>query len=107
MHWSTSNSFNRGEDLRHDGYQSMVTDSTKLYLSTSRGHAAMEKLQLKPYHPTLIVDLNEDDFDRRSQSSKICLKIFNSNPGLVDRILWSDEFKFSRKGTVNHHNCTY
>ena len=64
--WSTSNSFNRGEDLRHGGYQFTVIDSTSLYSSISRYHAAMQKFQLKPYHPTLIVDLNEDDFDRHS-----------------------------------------
>ena len=34
----------------------------------------MQKLQLKPFHPTLIVDLDEDDFDRYSQSSEICLE---------------------------------
>ena len=67
----------------------------------------MQKLQLKPHHPTLIVDLNEDDFDRRSQSSEICLEKFNFNPGLVDYILWSDKCKFNRNGTVNCHNCTY
>ena len=43
-------------------------------ISASRYHAAMQKLQLKPYHPTLIVDLNEDSFDRHSQSSEICLE---------------------------------
>ena len=51
-------SFDRGEDLRHGGYQSMVINSTRLVSSTSRYHAAMQKLQLKPYHPTLIVDPN-------------------------------------------------
>ena len=67
----------------------------------------MQKLQLKPYRPTLIVDLNEDDFDGRSQSSEICLERFNHNPGLVDHILWSNECKFNSNGTVNRHNCTY
>ena len=47
----------------------------------------MQKLHLKPYHPTLIVNLNEDDFNGRSQSSEICLEKFNYNPGLVDHIL--------------------
>ena len=56
-------------------------------LSTSRYHVAMQKLQLKLNHLTLIVDLNEDDFGRRSQSSEVCLKKFNYNPGLVDHIL--------------------
>ena len=50
----------------------------------------MQKLQLKPYHPTLIIDLNEDNFDRHSQSSEICLEKFNYDPALVDHILWSD-----------------
>ena len=67
----------------------------------------MQKLQLKPHHPTLVVDLNEDDFDRRSQSSEICPKIFTYDPGSVDYILWSDKCKFNRNGTVNRHNCTY
>ena len=44
----------------------------------------MQKLQLKPFHPTLIIDLNEDDFDRRSQSSEICLEKFSYDPALVD-----------------------
>ena len=76
----------------------MVIDSTRLVSSTSSNHAAMQKLQLKLYHPTLIVDLNEDDFDRHSE---ICLEKFNYDPGLVDHILWSDKCKFNRNRTVN------
>ena len=67
----------------------------------------MQKLQFKPYHATLIVDLNEDDCDRRSQSSEIYLEKFNYDLALVDHILWSDECKFNRNGTVNCHNCPY
>ena len=66
----------------------------------------MQKLQLKPFHSTLLVDLNKDDFDRRSQSSEICLQEFNYDPGLVDHILWSNRCKFNRNETVNRHNCT-
>ena len=67
----------------------------------------MQKLQLKSYYLTLIVDLNEDDFDRHSHSSEICLEEFNYDPALIDHILWSDKCKYKRKGTVNCHNCTY
>ena len=81
--------------------------SIQAAISTSRYHAAMQKLQLKSYHPTLIVDLNEDNFNRRSQPSEIYLKKFNYYPALLGHILWSDECKFSRNGTVNRHNCTY
>ena len=41
----------------------------------------MHKLQLKPFHPTLIVDLNKDDFDRHNE---ICLEKFNYDPAFVD-----------------------
>ena len=61
--------------------------SIEAAISTSGYHAAMQKFQLKPFHPTLIVDLNEDDFDRYSQSSEICLEKFNYDPDLVDYIL--------------------
>ena len=64
----------------------------------------MQILPLKLYHPTLIVDPNEGDFDRHSE---IYLEKFNYNPGLVDHILWSDQCKFNRNRTVNRHNCTY
>ena len=67
----------------------------------------MQKLQLKLFHPTLIVDLNEDDFDRHSQSSEIHLEKFNYDLALLDPILWNDQCKFKRNGTVNCHNCTY
>ena len=67
----------------------------------------MQKLQLKPYHPTLIVDLNEDEFNRRNQSSEICLEKFNYDLALIDHILWSQECKFNINGTVSRHNGTY
>ena len=94
-------------EVRHGGYQSTIIDSTRLVSGTSRDHTAMQKLQLKLYHPTLIVDLNKDDFDRCSQSSEIYLEKFNYDPALVDHILWIDECKFNRNRTVNRHNCTY
>ena len=81
--------------------------SIQVAISTSQYRAAMQKLQLKPYHPTLIVDLNADVFNRRSQSSEICLEKFNYDPGLVDHIPRSDECKFNGNGTVNRHNCAY
>ena len=85
----------------------ILQGSIQAGISTSRYHAAMQKLHLKLYRPTLVVDLNEDDFDRRSQSSEICLEKFNYDPALVDHILWSDECKFNRSGTVSRHNCNY
>ena len=69
---------------------SIRRDSFQAAISRSRYHAAMQKLKLKSYHPTLTVHLNAVDFDRRNQSSKIYLEKFNYDPGLVDHILWND-----------------
>jgi CTP-dependent riboflavin kinase len=42
-------------------------------ISKSTYQRAMERLNFKPYRPTLIVQLNEDDFDRRSEFCEIWL----------------------------------
>jgi hypothetical protein len=67
----------------------------------------MEQLHFKPYRPTLVVGLNKDNFDRRSEFCEIWLEKFENDPDLVDRIFWSDEAKFGMNITVNRHNCTY
>ena len=67
----------------------------------------MQKLQLKLYHPTLIVDLNEDDFDRYSQSSEIYLEKLNYDSDLIDHIVWNDKCKFNSNGSVNRYNCLH
>lgn len=81
--------------------------SSQADISRSRYHVAMAKLHLRPYHPTLSVNLNDDDFDRHSQFCQIWLEKFQNDPHLVDHIFWSDETRFNRNGVVNRHNCTY
>lgn len=76
-------------------------------ISKSTYQRAMKKLNFKPYRPTLIVQLNEDDFDRRSEFCETWLDKFDNDSDLVDRIFWSDEAKFSMNSIVNRHNCTY
>ena len=44
-------------------------------------------MQKLPYDPTLIINLNEDDFDRRSQLSEICLEKLNYDSALLVHIL--------------------
>ena len=49
--------------------------SAQADISKSRYHTGMNKLHLKSYHPTVIVDLNEDEFGRRSQFGDMARKI--------------------------------
>ena len=47
---------------------------------------ATESLNFKPYRPTLMLQLNEDDFDRRSEFCETWLDEFDNDSDLVDRI---------------------
>jgi hypothetical protein len=102
--------------LSEEKLEEMVNNSPRLSIrqgaaqagiSKSSYQVAMAQLNFKPYHPTLIVGLNEDDFDRRSEFCEIWLEKLENDPGLIDRIFWSDEAKFSMNTAVNRRNCTY
>jgi hypothetical protein len=81
--------------------------SAQAGISKSSYQVVMEQLHFKPYRSTLIVDFNEDDFDRRCEFCEIWLEKLENDPDLIDRIFWSDDAKFNMNTTVNRHNCTY
>ena len=54
-----------------------------------------------------VESLHEDDFDRRFQFCEEMLMSFENDPGLMDKIIWSDEAIFRLDGQVNRHNCVY
>lgn len=64
-------------------------------------------LKLKPYRPTLVQALNEDDADRRNQFCEIFLAQLHDEPLLTEKIIWTDESTFKLNGIVNRHNCVY
>ena len=35
------------------------------------------------------------------------LKRIKAEPGILDKIIWSDENEFKLNGTINRHNCRY
>ena len=96
----------------------MVKDTveTDSKISTRRGaiatgisqtsyRRALDKLDFKVYRPTFVVQLTDDDFDRRLEFCDIMLQKFTENAALVHDILWSDEAKFLLNGTVNRRDC--
>ena len=76
-------------------------------IGTTSYYLAMKQLHFKPYRPTLIVDLNEDDFNRRSEFCEVWLEKLENDPNLIDHIFWSDEANFNMNNAVNRHNCRY
>ena len=81
--------------------------STETGISRSSYHRALEQLNLKSYRPQFVVDLSDDDCDRRAQSAAVCLERFEQDEHMLDKIIWSDEADFKLNGTVNRHNCSY
>lgn len=81
--------------------------STETGMSRSSYHRALEKLNLKCYRPQFVVDLSDDDCDRRAQFATDGLERFEQDEHILDKIIWSDEADFKLNGTVNRHNCTY
>ena len=66
---------------------------------------ALTSIGYKPYIPHIA--LNDDDPDRRMEACELFQQMFNDDPAILDRILWSDEASFKLNGHINRHNCVY
>ena len=67
----------------------------------------LKQIDFKPYRPRLVIELNEDDQDRRVEFCELMLDKFQTEPNFVHKILWTVESIFRLNGTANKHNCVY
>lgn len=81
--------------------------SLELGMSKDSFHRAAQEAGFRPYRPYTVIELSEDDFDRRDEFSSTFLALLEQNPGLLDKIIWSDESEFRLNGVVNRHNSCY
>jgi hypothetical protein len=81
--------------------------SSLLSISRTSIRRIYKDLGFKPYIPRLIHELNEYNFDRRIEFCEIFLSLLESQPDLVNRVIWSDEATFKVSGHVNRHNMIY
>lgn len=86
---------------------SIRQDAAETSASKTTGQAAMKLLNFKPHRSTLIVDLNDEDFDWPSQFYEIWLEKLENDPSFIDEIFWIDEAQFNRNVTVTQHNRIY
>ena len=77
--------------------------SEELAISRSSIRRIIKELGLKPWHPRLVQELNEDDYDRRLE---FC-ENFYDNFGDPSNVIFSDEAVFKINGQMNRHNCVY
>ena len=61
--------------------------AARIDISKSSYQVAMEQLRFEPYRPTLIVDFNEDDFDRHSEFCETWMENFENDPDQIGRIV--------------------
>lgn len=94
--------------VAHEGRPlSVRSGAAQLGLSAKSYHRALQEGQLKCYRPQLVVDLSDDDYDRRMQHCEVWLQKFAEEPQVINRIMWSDEAEFRMNGHLNKHNCCY
>lgn len=93
--------------LENDPTTSSRVGSLQAGLSQTSFIRVAHKLDLSPYRPQRVQELSDDDFDRRMEACEHMLELFDGDPCLVDKVLWSDESEFRLNGTVNRHNCVY
>ena len=81
--------------------------SLELEMSKSSFHRAAQETGFRPYRPHAVVELSDDDFDRRDEFCVAFLAMLEQNPDLLNKIIWSDESEFKLNGVVNRHNSCY
>jgi hypothetical protein len=81
--------------------------SSELNISRTSGRRIYKSMGYKAYIPTLVHELNEDDFDRRVEYSDTFLSLLQNVPDLSHRVTWSDEAVFKLNGHINRHNFVY
>lgn len=67
----------------------------------------LRKHKFHPYHVYLHQDLNEADFERRVDFCNWGLIKTDQENDFLHRIIWTDEARFCRNGSVNLHNAHY
>ena len=86
---------------------SVRAGALEMDISPSSFYHAAKETGFRPYRPYTVVELSDDDFDRREDFCERFLAKIKEKPTLIDNVLWSDESNFKLNGVVNRHNCCY
>lgn len=95
------------EQLLETSNLSIRKGAAALGMKQSSYYNAVKESGFRPFRPSKVQELSEDDFDRRAQFCETLLGRFSKEPGMIDKILWSDESQFTLNGVINRHNSCY
>ena len=68
------------ETVQNSPKKSVRRDSLETEISRSSYHPALQKLDLRAYRPQFVVELSDDDFDRRSEFCEKMLEKSTNDP---------------------------
>ncbi|XP_050307733.1 uncharacterized protein LOC126744391 isoform X2 [Anthonomus grandis grandis] len=104
---------NEGMEVAVLGHNNVDPTLSTNQLETVTGisrRSIQRTLKAHKFHPCkihLVQELYEDDFDRRSQFSKIMSERIINDPNFLFNTCFSDESSFFLNGLVNRHTCRY
>ena len=104
----SSDTVQKVEEMLTDSPRTSVREGAlELGISKDSFHRAAIEIGFRPYRPYTVIELSDDDFDRREEFCSTFLAKLKQETGLLDKIIWSDESEFRLNGVVNRHNCCY
>lgn len=93
--------------LTETTHTSVRAGAAVMEISPSSFYRAAKETGFRPFRPYTVINLSDDDFDRRVEFCTTFLDMIRQNPRLLDKIIWSDESNFRLNGVINRHNCCY
>lgn len=81
--------------------------ATATGISLGSVHKVTKLNKFHPYKMKICHELNEDDFDRRSEFCEQMIRMIDASNEIVKNICFSDECTFYLNGFVNKHNNRY
>jgi hypothetical protein len=81
--------------------------SAQLNISKSTIHRMLHDLNLFPYKPHILQELNDEDLGARQVFARLMLHKFHLDPTLLNLIIFSDEANFYLNGHVNKQNSRW
>lgn len=86
---------------------SVRSAAANLNLTKSSTHRTLQKEKWHPYKVNVLQELLPQDTDRRLEFCEIITNLFEREPDIKNKIIFSDEATFYLNGTVNRQNTRF
>lgn len=95
------------KSVKSDPQMSQRQRADALGVSRRKLQDILQRLNIHPYRPSLLLDLTDAQKARRTAFCGQFLQRTSQIPWFLDNLWFSDECRFSLDRTVNKHNCVF